>query len=72
MDLKITFGFKSRVWWEKRFLLDDSDVSQTPKKIMMRFYMFSNSSKSDFNFNFYFSSRIDRKRLPNDMLVLAI
>lgn len=75
MDLKIIF-FLSSPWFgrcEKRFFTttkDDSDINKMPKKIMMRFYMFSNSLKSDFNF--YFSKRIDRKLLFNGMLELSI
>lgn len=75
---KYTLRFKT-VDVRNGFSKDDSDINRTPQKIMMRFYMFSNSLKSDFNFSFfalwYFSSpnaSIDRKLLFNGMLELNI
>lgn len=81
-DLKLELDVVSCVDVRNGFTKDDSDINWTPKKIMMRFYMFSNSLKSDFNFSFFIlwilfffhfsSSTIDRKLLFNGMLELNI
>lgn len=53
MDLKSTYFDPRLELVRNGFSKDDSDINWTPKKIMMRFNMFSNSLKSDFNFSFF-------------------